>query len=110
MNYPLILIKGAYEYELTSIQETAQNESLIQVVGNPVSATSYAEIDCEGACILLAKVYTLDGKLISSNNLGIAQSGTNRIEIGGLFQNLSCGNYLLVIQTVEKTFVAKIVK
>lgn len=101
---------GAYEYDLTGVPETAQNESPIRVVGNPVSDVSYAEIECESACILLARVYTLDGKLLSSNNLGKAQAGINRIGIGEMFQNLSCGNYLLVIQTGEKTLVSKIVK
>ena len=101
---------GAYEYDLIGVQETIQNEQLIRIVGNPVMASSYAEIECESVCILSAKVYSVDGKLLVDKNLGDAQIGLNHIEIGDLFQNLTSGTYLLVIKTPEKTFVAKIVK
>ena len=101
---------GAYEFDLTSIQETTQNENFIQIVGNPVTASSYAEISCDSACNLSARVYSLDGKLLVNKNLGNAQLGLHRIEIGDMFQNLTSGAYLIVIQSNAKTFVAKVVK
>ena len=101
---------GAYEYDLTGIQETAQNEQFIHIVSNPVSISSYAEIKLEGVCFLFAKVYSVDGKLLVNKNLGTSQIGLNRIEIGELFQGLSSGNYLLVFQAGGKTFDAKVVK
>ncbi len=101
---------GAYEYDLTGIHETNQNESLIRIVGNPVTASSYAEIECESDCNLIAKVYSMEGKLLSNNNLGESHIGTNRIGIGEMFQNLPGGNYLLVIQGSRRASVAKVVK
>ena len=101
---------GAYEYSETSVSETVQNEQFIRIIGNPVTASSYAEIECENVCNLFAKVYSVDGKLLVNKDLGKAQAGLNRIEIGDLFQNLTNGTYLLVIRTSKNTFVAKIVK
>ena len=101
---------GAYEYSETGVTEATQNEQFIHIVGNPITTSSYAEIECENVCILFAKVYSMDGKLLVNKNLGNAQAGLNRVEIGGLFQNLSSGTYLFVIKTAEKSFVAKIVK
>jgi hypothetical protein len=101
---------GAYEYSEASVSETIQNEQLIRIIGNPVTTSSYAEIECESACNLFAKVYIIDGKLLVNKNLGKAQTGINRIEIGELFQHLTSGTYLFVIETPEKPFVAKIVK
>ena len=101
---------GAYEYSATGVSETTQNKQFINVAGNPVTASSYAEIECENVCDLAAKVYSIEGKLITNKNLGETQIGLNRIEIGDLFQNLNNGTYLLVIRTPEKTFVTKIIK
>lgn len=101
---------GAYEYSETGVSETTQNEQLIRIIGNPVTASSYAEIECGNVCNLSANLYSVDGKLLADKNLGDAQIGLNRIEIGDLFQNLTNGTYLLVIRTPEKTFVAKIIK
>ena len=101
---------GAYEYDLTGIWESSQNERFVNIVGNPVTASSYAEIECENVGSLSATVYSLDGKQLVNKTLGISQKGLNRIEIGELFQNLSSGAYLLVITTPKNTFVAKIVK
>ena len=101
---------GAYEYSATGVTETVQNNQPVHIVGNPVTASSYAEIECERVCILFAKVYTVDGKLLVNKNLGKAQTGIHRIEIGEMFQHLTSGTYLFVIGTPEKPFVAKIVK
>jgi hypothetical protein len=101
---------GAYEYSATGVTETIQNNQPIRIVGNPVTASSYAEIECASACILFAKIYSVDGKLLVNKNLGKAQTGINRFEIGEMFQHLTSGTYLFVIGTHEKPFVAKIVK
>ncbi len=101
---------GAYEYDLTSVQETNLNESFIRIVGNPVTASSYAEIECESACSLIAKIYSIDGKLLVNKNLGQSQMGFNQIGIGEIFQDLPSGNYLLVIQASAKMAAAKVVK
>jgi len=101
---------GAYEYDLTGIQETSQNKQLIHIVGNPVTASSFAEIECEKVGNLFVNVYSIDGKLKLTKYLGNTQIGLNQIKIGELFQSLSSGNYLLVIQAKGRNFVAKVVK
>lgn len=101
---------GAYEFDLSGIGETTQTEQFVHIVGNPVAASSYAEIELESICNLQAKVYSIDGKLLANKNLGINQIGINRIALGEMFQSLTSGNYLLVIQTSDKTAVAKVVK
>ena len=101
---------GAYEADLTGIQETAKYENSIHVVGNPVTASSYAEVEIENAGVVSAKVYSLEGKLLVDKNLDIACAGVNRFAIGDLFSTLSSGAYLLVFQTANQTFVAKVIK
>lgn len=101
---------GAYEYASVGVHESPKNECQLRIVGNPITASSYAEIECESVCNLFAKVYSIEGKILVNKNLGYTQTGLNRIEIGDLFQNLTSGTYLLVIRTPEKTFVAKIIK
>lgn len=101
---------GAYEYSGLDVQEKAQNENLIRIVGNPVTASSYAEIELDHVCHFIANVYAVDGKLLVAKDLRNTQAGLNRIEIGGMFQDLAQGTYLFVIRTPEQTFVAKTVK
>ena len=101
---------GAYEVDPTGVQENTEKENQIRVVGNPISASSYAEIECESTCNLIAKVYSLDGKLLINNNLGNTQIGLNRIEIGEIFQSLSSGTFIILFQVEGKTAVAKVVK
>ena len=101
---------GAYEYDLTGVLETSSKDQLLHIVGNPISMSSYAEIECESAGGVFVKVYSIDGKLLFYKNLGKTQIGLNRIEIGDLFQNLTNGTYLLVIRTPEKTIATKIIK
>ena len=101
---------GAYEFASVGIQEFPKNECQLRIVGNPITTSSYAEIECESVCSLFAKVYSIEGKLLVNKNLGFTQTGHNRIEIGDLFQNLTSGTYLLVIRTPEKTFATRIIK
>lgn len=101
---------GAYEFDMTDLLETTQNESRIHIVGNPITAFSYVEIETEQDGILTACIYSLEGRLLSDKNLGAFQKGINRIEIGELFQNLSSGTYLFVVRTANKTFATKVIK
>ena len=101
---------GAYEYDMDGIIETAQNESLLRIVGNPITALSYVEINLERDDFLNTSIYSIDGKLVSQKVVGSCQEGLNRIELGELFQHLSSGTYLLVVKTAEKAMVAKAIK
>ena len=101
---------GAYEFDLTGVYESAQNENLVNIVGNPITASSYAEIECQSACNLFAKVYSIDGKLLVNKDFGNTQAGLNRIEIGELFQNLTSGTFIILIEAEGKTAIAKVVK
>ena len=101
---------GAYEYDLDGIHETAQNASALHIVGNPITASSYAEIETEKAGNLTASIYSFDGKLLINKPLGYAQKGNNRIEIGELFQPLASGTYLFIVNNNGKPSATKVVK
>ena len=101
---------GAYEFDNTSLQEIVQNDSRIYIVGNPITASSYAEIVLDKACDLTVTVYSIDGKKLSGKCLRQLQVGINRIELGDLFQHLTSGTYLFVVQTGSKAYTAKVVK
>ena len=101
---------GTYEFDLTSIQETVQNESIIHIVGNPITASSYVEIELSNEDYLIANIYSIDGKLLVNKDLGFAQRGINRFEIGEMFSSLSTGTYLFVVRAPERAFVSKVVK
>ena len=101
---------GAYEFASVGVHESQNNECQLHIVGNPITASSFAEVECERVCNLFANVYSIEGKLLVNRNLGFTQIGLNRIEIGDLFQDLTSGTYLLVIRTPEKTFATKIIK
>lgn len=101
---------GAYEYTATSLSETNQNDTRLRIIGNPITASSYAEIELENAGVLSVEVYSAEGKLLVNRYLGEAHAGTNRFAIGELFAPLSSGTYLTVIQAEGKTFVAKVIR
>lgn len=101
---------GAYEMSEIGVQETAQKEPLIRIVGNPITASSYAEIELEDRMPLTARVVSMDGRLVNRKNLGNYQAGMSRIALDGLFSGLSSGTYLLVFQTSSQIFTTKVVK
>jgi len=101
---------GAYEYDNTSVQESIQNVNVIHIAGNPITSSSYAEIGLSNVCNLFAKIYSIDGKLLVNRNLGTMPAGNNRINVCNLFAFLPSGTYMLVFQSGNKTFVAKVIK
>lgn len=101
---------GAYEFASVGIQESIQNDNPIRIVGNPITATSYAEIECKNVCNLYAKVYSTEGKLLVNRYLEKAPIGINQIALGELFAPLPANAYVLVLQSESKVFVAKVIK
>lgn len=101
---------GAYEYTVTGVGEITKATPALRVMGNPIVWSSMAEIEINKACPLMATVYSIDGKLLASKDLGIAAQGMMRFEIGDLFATLPSGTYLLIVTAAEKPFVAKVVK
>jgi hypothetical protein len=101
---------GAYEYSEAGISESSQNKKLMYIVGNPITAASYAEIEVEKAGELTANIYSMNGKLLVNKPLGYAQTGINRIEIGEMFQQLASGTYLFVVRNTEKRMATKVIK
>lgn len=101
---------GAYEYSGAGVHENAQNKSFIHIVGNPITASSYVEIETEQSGMMTANLYSLEGKLLANKNLGVVQKGINHIEIGEMFQNLSSGTYLFVVRNADKIFATKVIK
>jgi hypothetical protein len=104
-----IIDMGAYEFSGAGIGEIAQNESFIRIIGNPITATSYAEIELESQSNLKIAVYSMDGKPMINKDLGTLPAGTQRIEIGGMFEGWAKGSYLMVVSNAERTLSAKIV-
>jgi len=100
---------GAYEFTIIGLEETAQANK-IRIVGNPITASSYAEIDLDNAGNVSVQVYSLDGKLLTNKNIGLRQSGLLRLEIGEQFQALPHGAYLMVVKAENQTFVEKVVR
>ena len=101
---------GAYETDLTAIVENSRNEQLVRIVGNPISASSYAEIETEKTGKIVTKVYSMDGKLLVDRCFVVNNPGIHRIGIGEMFCGLSQGMYLLVVESPTKTFSAKVLR
>lgn len=101
---------GAYEADLTGIEEHAQNEPFIRIVGNPVTASSYAEIELKEAGNGVANIYSIEGRLLKNKQLGRLQAGTNRIAIGEMFEGLTNGTYILILSTSNNTTTIKVIK
>ena len=100
---------GAYEFSGIGVEENAPSGCFFRIVGNPITASSYAEIDLESQSNVKLAVYSLDGKLLTNKDLGILPIGTQRMGIGDLFEGRAKGTYLIVINHAEKAFSAKIV-
>jgi hypothetical protein len=101
---------GAYEYSATGVDETLQQVASLCVVGNPITSDSYAEINCEKNSEGWLKIYALNGKLLVDTRTEMLHVGTNRIALGTLFQPLAKGAYLLVVQSGNQTFSAKVIR
>ena len=101
---------GAYEIAEFGVQENAKEETSIYIVGNPITTSSYAEIECESVFEMYAKVYSIEGKLLVNKYLGKSSIGTNQFTLSELFAPLSTGTYLLMLQADDRTFVAKVIK
>lgn len=101
---------GAYEIDPTGVQENNQEKQLVRIIGNPITSSSYAEIELNQDGLVMASVYSLDGKLMVNKNLGTAQKGINRFEIGQLFSSLSSGAYVVVFNTAGQSFATKVFK
>lgn len=105
-----IIDMGAYEFSGEGVNEESQNESVIHIISNPVTATSYAEIESGSQERFRLSVYSMDGRLLCSKDLGTFQTGLQRIEIGAIFEDLARGTYLLVLKGSSQTLTAKVVK
>ncbi len=101
---------GAYEFSFTSVQETTQNENLVCIIGNPITASSYAEIVLNQKGLVMASIYSMEGKLLANKNLGFAEKGINHFEIGELFSSLCSGTYVIVFKAADQTFSTKVIK
>ena len=101
---------GAYEYSAFGINEMAHERPQMRIVGNPITESSYAEIEFLKAGYAVAKVYSIDGKLLIDKNLGFSHVGLNRIALRELFGPLAKGTYLLVVQGGGQAFSAKVIR
>ena len=101
---------GAYEYSGAGVQENAQKESFIHIVGNPITASSFAEIELQEAGNVVTSIYSIEGRMLNKKHWGRLQEGASRIVIGEMFEGLAGGPYLLVIKAGNQTAASKVIK
>lgn len=101
---------GAYEYSGVNLPETAPAETTLHVVGNPLTADSYLELQLNQSGKVEVMVYSLNGTLLRYQDYGTLQSGLQRLALGGLAEQMAHGVYLIEIMTEEGLKSAKVVK
>lgn len=101
---------GAYEVNLAGMEENNPKEPFIRIVGNPVTASSYAEIALKEAGNVIASVYSIEGRMLNNKHLGRLEAGINQIDIGSMFEGLTSGTYMLILSTNNKTTTVKVIK
>lgn len=101
---------GAYEAELTGMEEGTYYEQFVRIFGNPITPSSYAEIETERDGNVVASIYSIEGRMMGNRSLGRLQAGFNRIAVGEMFEGLARGQYLFVIRVGNQTAVVKVIK
>lgn len=101
---------GAYEADLTGIEESSHHEQFVRIFGNPITPSSYGEIELQEADNVVASIYSIEGRMMGNRSLGRLQAGFNRIAIGEMFEGLAGGQYLFVIRVGNQTVAAKVIK
>ena len=101
---------GAYEAELTGMEEGTYYEQFVRIFGNPITPSSYAEIETERDGNVVASIYSIEGRMMGNRSLGRLQAGFNRIAVGEMFEGLARGQYLFVIRVGNQTTVVKVIK
>ena len=104
-----IIDMGAYEFSGTDIPESALNERPVHIVGNPITAASYAEIELEKEGVVTIDLYSIEGRHLHRSQLE-GHAGSQRMELGTLFQSLPQGSYLMVFSMEGNTLVEKVIK
>ena len=101
---------GAYEFSGEGCHETTFKDNALQIIGNPITTTSYAVISLEKAGSVEIMVYSMDGKQVLSEKIGCCEAGENHIALGEKFQGFTSGTYLIIVRAAGKALVAKVVK
>lgn len=104
-----IVDMGAYEFSGTDIPEQHQQTHFVHLVGNPITAASYADIEMERTGLLRIDLYSIEGRQLYHSQRHV-QAGSHREELGSLFQSLPQGSYLLVFSMDGNTLMEKVIK
>lgn len=99
---------GAYEYSGLGVLESAHDEKSIRIIGNPITTSSYVEIDLGQDGFVTIDIYSLEGKVMGHRDFGKYLAGNARLEVGDMFQDLAKGSYLLVVRNAGRSYTTKV--
>ena len=102
---------GAYEYSgATGIDELAGKNNVLNIIGNPLTINSFAEINLNEASSVSAKIYSMTGAMLLEKDFGFCDAGQQKLQIGEFASVAKQGIYLIEIKAQNETFVGKTVK
>ena len=98
---------GPYEFSDASVPSHQSDSQHLRLVGNPLNANSYIELDYALQGTVTVTVYALTGRQVAQEAFSHAGS---RLEVGELVERLASGVYLIKVASDKETFVLKAVK
>lgn len=107
-NYRIDL--GPYEYSAAMVPEVEPLSDAVHIEGNPLNAQSRLTLRLDSASDVTLRVYSLQGVQLASREFGKCPCGTNRLDLGGLAEDLRPGVYLMAVSADNKTWTLKVIK
>lgn len=101
---------GAYEYSGTGIDELVGKNNVLNIIGNPLTINSFAEISLNEASPVSAKIYSMTGALLWEKDFGFRAAGQQKLQIGEFASVAKQGIYLIEIKAQNEAFVGKTMK
>lgn len=98
---------GPYEFSDASVPSHQSDSQHVRLVGNPLNANSYIELDYALQGTVTVTVYALTGRQVAQEAFSHAGS---RLEVGELVERLASGVYLIKVAIDKETFALKAVK
>ncbi len=88
---------GAYEYSGMGINEFSSEDNALNILGNPLTINSYAEIDLNCASNISIKIFSLTGNVVWTKDYGFLDSGRHQLQLGDFADVAEQGVYLIEI-------------
>ena len=100
---------GSYEFSAASVMEQKFVENNIFILGNPITTSSKAQIELKKAGHVSAFVFSIDGKMVWTNDYGTLNLGINYLDLSDMMQ-LNSGIYFLQINSADGVSTTKLVR